>query len=75
MKALPTQNERLVLAKRPGRGSVDSETFRREVVPLPKLQDGEVLVRVDYCAIVSRRLSDIDEPLLHHVLGLRQVYR
>lgn len=45
-------NERLVLAERPAKGPVTAKTFRRETVSLGPLGDGEVLVRVEYSAIV-----------------------
>lgn len=49
----PTTNQRLVLHKRPEKGPVTSETFKLEKVDLKPLGPGEVLVRVDYSAIVS----------------------
>lgn len=49
----PTTNQRLVLHKRPDKGPVTSETFKLEKVDLKPLGPGEVLVRVDYSAIVS----------------------
>ena len=48
-----TQNNRLVLAKRPERGPVTDKTFHLESVELESLKDGEVLVKVKYSAIVS----------------------
>jgi len=48
-------NERLVLAERPARGPVTDKTFRREKVEVQPLKDGEVLVKVEYSAIVSVR--------------------
>ena len=47
------KNERLVLAERPARGPVTDKTFRREEETVPPLRDGEVLVKVEYSAIVS----------------------
>jgi NADPH-dependent curcumin reductase CurA len=52
----PTTNQRLVLHKRPEKGPVTSETFKLEKVDLKPLGPGEVLVRVDYSAIVSSSL-------------------
>jgi NADPH-dependent curcumin reductase len=44
------QNRRLVLAQRPS-GLVDDTTTRVETEPLPKLKDGEALVKVRYLSI------------------------
>ena len=52
MPALPTGNNALVLAERPKRGPITAKTFRQETKPIPPLQDGQVLVRVDYVSIV-----------------------
>ena len=66
-------NTRLVLAKRPERGPVTNETFRLESVELEPIKDGEVLVKVEYSAIVSLLvyLYDhiLDRSLTRDVLG------
>ena len=48
----PSQNSRLVLAERPERGPVTATTFKREQVDLGGLKEGDVLVKVEYSAIV-----------------------
>lgn len=48
-----TQNKRLVLAERPGRGPITPKTFRKESGPLPAVKDNQVLVKVEYASIVS----------------------
>ena len=59
MPGVPTTNARLVLAERPGSGAVTSSTFRYEQVSLGPLRDGQVLVRVEYSAIVCPVLSNV----------------
>lgn len=49
----PKKNNRLVLAERPERGPVTPTTFRHEEVDIKPLADGEVMVKVEYSAIVS----------------------
>jgi NADPH-dependent curcumin reductase CurA len=53
MPATPTSYNRLVLAERPKRGPITEKTFRQETAELRDLQEGEVLVRVDYVSVVS----------------------
>jgi len=64
MPSKPTKNTRLVLAERPTRGPVTPSTFRREQVSLGELADGDVLVRVEYSAIVRvvSLVVDLPEP-------------
>lgn len=50
---VPKKNSRLILAERPARGPVTPSTFRREELDIGSLKDGEVLVHVEYSAIVS----------------------
>jgi hypothetical protein len=56
MPSLPTENNRLVLAERPKRGPVNDKTFRYESAKIPQLEDGNILVKIDYVSIVSRRV-------------------
>lgn len=41
-----------MLAERPKPGPITPKTFRQEEVDLPELNDGEVLVKVDYVSVV-----------------------
>jgi NADPH-dependent curcumin reductase CurA len=50
MLAIPEHYRRIVLAARP-RGAVAPENFRLETVPVPKLADGQVLVRNHYLSL------------------------
>jgi NADPH-dependent curcumin reductase CurA len=50
--SLPTKSTQVVLAERPGKGSIKPSTFRQETASIPELTDGQVLVRVDYVSIV-----------------------
>lgn len=61
-----TQNKRLVLSERPGRGPITPKTFKKEAGPLPPLGDNEVLVKVEYASIVSKLLacSDKQDPAM-----------
>jgi NADPH-dependent curcumin reductase CurA len=48
--AFPATSQRIVLAERP-RGAVAPENFRLETVPVPALEDGQVLVRNHYLSL------------------------
>jgi NADPH-dependent curcumin reductase CurA len=50
MLAIPEHYRRIVLAARP-RGAVAPENFRLETVPVPRLADGQVLVRNHYLSL------------------------
>lgn len=50
-------NQAIVLAQRPKRGPITNETFKQVTRPVPELQNGQVLVRLDYVSVVCLFLS------------------
>lgn len=50
--SLPAMNKTVVLAERPGRGSITQKTFKKDAVPLKKPADGELVVKVELLSIV-----------------------
>ena len=61
--SVPSTNNRLVLAERPGRGPISDRTFKREAVRLEQPADGEVVVKVEYVSIdPAMRMWLVDTP-------------
>ena len=48
-------SRRVVLANRPQAGPIQKDTFKVQDETLAPLKEGEVLVRVEYVSVVSRR--------------------
>ncbi|CAD6567996.1 MAG: hypothetical protein TREMPRED_004202 [Tremellales sp. Tagirdzhanova-0007] len=51
MAPLPIENNTITFAERPSRGPISSTTFRQQRSPIQPLQDGQVLVQIDYISI------------------------
>jgi NADPH-dependent curcumin reductase CurA len=49
--SIPTHQTRIFLAERPQGPIVPGQTFKEETVPLPELQEGQVLVRVEHVSL------------------------
>jgi NADPH-dependent curcumin reductase CurA len=50
---LPSNNKRILLAKRPERGPINQGTFRKDATPLKTPGDGEVVIKIELLSTVS----------------------